>query len=64
MGGRGASSGNTINKSKLTSREKQAYEKYVNERLNSKEYMRANNPGLFSMKYPKEFINDYKKRKR
>lgn len=56
----GASSGNK----KITASDRQAYEKYVAERLNDKEYIRANNPGLFSMKYPEEFINDYKKGKR
>lgn len=58
MGGRGASSGNN---SKLTKKEREAYEKYVQQRLNSKEYMRQNNPGLFSIKYPKEATEDFYK---
>lgn len=37
------------------------YEQYVNKTLNDKEYMRQNRPGLFSMEYPKEYIQDYKK---
>lgn len=35
-------------------------EENANKLLNDKEYMRQNRPGLFSMKYPDEFVKDYK----
>ena len=56
MGGRGASSSSN---SRVSASEREAYERYVQERLNNKEYMRANRPGEFSIKYPEEFARDF-----
>ena len=57
MGGRGASSSNNT---RVSASEREAYERYVQERLNSKEYMKANNPGLFSIRYPEEFAKNFR----
>lgn len=58
MGGRGASSSSKI---KVSKSEREAYEKYVYDRLNDKEYMRENRTGLFSIKNPEEFAQDFQK---
>ena len=44
----------------VTDADRQAYNKYVQQRLNDKEYMKANRPSLYSMKEPEKFVQDFK----
>ena len=63
MGGRGAKAGNVATKGNtaVTKAEREAYQKYVQERLNNKEYIRANQPGRFAIEYPEEYVRDYQR---
>lgn len=46
-------------KSGVTDEDRQAYNEYVQQRLNDKEYMKANTPGLYSIKYGEDFAKDF-----